>query len=96
MIGVSVTALIVPDLLPGRDIMRLILPETGAVFFRRGRGEGKLRSPLDRVEKPRLPMPPDEDTQAWYDWILLPVEDCVVGVRGRHEREQHGDVGRNP
>ena len=38
--------------------------ETTAVFFRGRPSERELRALLDRVAKPRIPMPPNEDTPA--------------------------------
>jgi hypothetical protein len=41
------------------------------MFLRRRHSDRELLALLKRVEKPRVPMPPQEDTRAWDDWTQL-------------------------
>lgn len=58
--------------------------KTVDVFFRRRRSERELLALHDRVENPRLPMPPNEDTQAWDDWMQLEeLQSLLAGLVSR-------------
>ena len=58
--------------------------QTRAVFFRRRRSERELLALLDRVEGGRVPMPPNEDTQAWESWMELDeLQSLLAGLVSR-------------
>ena len=58
--------------------------QTRAVFFRHRRSERELLALLDRVEGHRVPMPPNEDTQAWDDWMELDeLQSLLAGLVSR-------------
>ena len=58
--------------------------KTVDMFFRRRRSERELLALHDQVENPRLPMPPNEDTEAWDDWMQLEeLQSLLAGLVSR-------------